>query len=57
MFVVVEVHTTNRRLCGDDLVAGIAAGPGHRGARVHALFLDGCSDLHRWLAIIADEVR
>ena len=57
MSVMAGVHTTNGRLCGDDLVAGIAARVGHRRARVHALFLDGCSDLHRWLAIIADEVR
>ena len=57
MLVVVEVHTTNRRFCGDDLMAGIAAGAGHRRHRLHALLLDGCSDLHRWLATIADEVR
>lgn len=41
----------------NDLLAGIAAGAGHRRYRVFALFLNGRSDLHRWLAIIADEVR
>ena len=57
MSVMAGVHTTNGRLCGDDLVAGIAAGAGHRRARIHALFLDGYSALHRWLPIVADEIR
>ena len=57
MSVTMQVHTTNGRLCGDDLVAGIAAGAGHRRARIHALFLDGYSALHRWLPIVADEIR
>src|ERR1700760_1886640 len=39
----------------NDLLAGIADGAGHRRARVYALFLDGCSNLHGWLATIADE--
>jgi hypothetical protein len=55
MLMLVEVHITNGRLCGGDLLAGMAAGAGHRRHRIYALLLDGCSDLHRWLAIVADE--